>query len=70
MIDGVLAGTAYSNDLDSSERFYLWFDLWHTLKLNFRCAYLIREGRKEKQLTSSSWRFPILPRHGGVYGKN
>ena len=52
VIDGIFAGPAYSQDLDSGERFYLWFNLWHALKLNFRCAYLIRESEKEKQLTN------------------
>jgi hypothetical protein len=25
----VLAGTTNTDDLDTSESFYLWFDLWH-----------------------------------------
>jgi hypothetical protein len=33
MINRIFARTAHSDDLNSGEGFYLWFDLWHVLKL-------------------------------------
>src|SRR3989344_7354329 len=51
MINRIFAGTADSDNLDSGARFYLWFDLWHALILNFRFVYLIIVGGKKKQLT-------------------
>src|SRR3990167_2633806 len=52
VVNCIFAGTADTNDFDSGERFYFWFDLWHTLKLIFRCAHLIRARKKEKPLTN------------------
>ena len=34
VVDRILAGTAHSDDLDSGERLYFWFDLGHAFKLN------------------------------------
>jgi len=47
MVNRVFAGTTYSNNFDSGERFNFWFDLWHALILLMRLSYQRMMKRKD-----------------------